>query len=360
MNSCKEEQHSYAKNGQTFVKLWGVYPTKHRLQSLAELIQLSMIYSVKGSRIQTRYLIWYSYGVRAYITKTQDSGHILFDSMAELLQFSLATRNALVSSLSGMENELAASFKEEIAAAQRMGVSSLRKKVGDFNAADEELLELLKTPDLDISPLSTVGSTQLPEDIARDHIISKLYKLTNPESTFRATQLRIMNSMAPSSSRKLEDLSPLMRALLAAASFLPYLITRPFSRKMSVNRYILDIDGMRTSLHEIIGKPWVDTLSKQVQAHLREQNTKGKDIIDHAIATGLAASTREPHYPSGLPSVILPDDTVYGILADYINMVAVEMAFEYIADRLANSLSTSENQQIKTSLSKSTIRESQP
>ncbi|PVF94271.1 hypothetical protein CPB86DRAFT_789248 [Serendipita vermifera] len=270
--------------------------------------------------------------------KIQDSSDIQFDSMSELLQFSLAAQNSLVSSLSQVENELAISFKEEIATAQQTGISSLQKKVGDFNSPDEELLGVLKTPDLNLSPASTVGSIQLPDDLARDHTISKSYKIPNPEYTFRATQVKILSSVAPASSRKPEDLSPLTRALLAAASFLPYLITRPFSRKISVNRYILDVEGMRTSLREIIARPWVDTLSKEVQAHLRAQNIKGRDIIDHAIATGLAASARGLHHPSDSPSTFLPNDTVCNILANYINMFASEMAFEYVADQLTSNL----------------------
>jgi hypothetical protein len=209
-----------------------------------------------------------------------------FDSISDLHDFCLAVQKSLIDSLCILEGVVKSTAMENLDKVRSGQLRAIERRVDGLDQNSGALTLLASTP-------LTSGTRDDCHVRVHGNLEESLVTRTMPStstSEFHRMQARILGLF---SRKQYNDLSSLSRAFLAAAAFIPYLLKKPFTpQKSEIPQYHLNIEELKTALRQVIGQPWVDAFSRQLQHHLQEENSKGQDIISTALKVASDASSR--------------------------------------------------------------------
>lgn len=260
-----------------------------------------------------------------------------FDSEADLLYFMDATQKALRTRLEAIQLETLQKLKEDAVKSYQTHLSGVIQEVGGIDSqAERKLSELDPFSYNPEATLPTLDITEKPSflekrDIPRGRAVA-----------FRKTQERILSQISSKkraesdSSKSIDDLSPLLRALLATVSFVPFALYYPFSSRMPAStRYVVDLDGLRKAYKETILHPWTDVFSVELQKAFQQQTEDSAGaILESALQTALQDSAERLRKLKEVPIPKVDETVSRDISCNYCNLVAAYEALGTIAVRV--------------------------
>ncbi|KAG8854659.1 hypothetical protein FRB91_003239 [Serendipita sp. 411] len=264
----------------------------------------------------------------------EDTAFIEFDSAASLQHFVESVQASIRTRLLKLQEEAIASLREEAKAAYHAQIASVLELATDFDPRAEQELKQVES----ISSFQKFES--MPDKTIDIDLVMSRKRIKPRPTEFELMQERVLKSLTKSyqpnsegtTKRSLETLSPLLRALLAVVSFLPFALRYPFtSRIPSSTRYRLDLSALRRRFKEIILQTWVDQFSRELQRKLQQPGGVGTMILEEAISSAINAG--KTRYQSALDTKPAESDPaiVQAIVSNYCNFTAAQEALDGIS-----------------------------
>jgi hypothetical protein len=288
-----------------------------------------------------------------------------FDSETDLRHFMDAAQDALRTRLEIVQQEMAEKSKGDVLVSYKAHLSDVIQALRSINPrAERQLQNLISKLSGESSATTSArneGAHQAPEpfdftsslpaskpplasgstdvSVADLPFVEKRQMPGGRSVNFRRTQERILKHLTsknePKAYKSVEELSPLLRALLATVSFVPFAFYYPFSSRLPAStKYVVDLDGMRDAYKQVLFSPWADVFSRELQEAFRGLEYAAGSILESALETALQESTERLRSLSELPPTTIDGVTLDGIARNYCNLVAAQEAFESIATRL--------------------------
>lgn len=243
----------------------------------------------------------------------------------------------MIDSLYSIEASVETIANSDFSSARQQEVPSIKQRIREI--ADGKAKESLDSLGVINFPTRFAEMAPIPvhEHLEDPHVTRTL--LAVPKTDLRDMQGQLLHLLGKQKqsdlTERLNTLSPLSRALLAAAAFIPYLLKRTFTpRKSGTTRFQLDIKGLKASLHNLVGQPWVDSVSKLLQQRLYEEDAKGRDIISRAILFAQAANDHSLKQDILSPLITLPSPIVCSVAASHANLSTALAALEELESRI--------------------------